>query len=384
MFKSPLRKILVGFLAVSLTIGVFSVTSISEEPILIGVYQPLSGPSAYYGQTAVNGARLAAREINQAGGILGRRLVLIAEDDAGDVTTTISAVKKLILRDKVSAIIGDYYSSCTSAGMEVCAKYKVPDVTGISTAPDITRRGNEWIFRTVATDAMNAVAYVDYMVEELGNKSFVFMANNVEFGKDAVKAYKPILKDLGAEILGEFYFSPHDTEFRAQITKIKDLNPDVVTMVSEGVAGALFCKQARELGLEATIMGVGTQAEQEFIDTAGPGAEGVYCATSYIAAIDTPENKEFVKKYRELFHEDPTEYSLAGYRNVYVYKQAIERAGSTDPSEIRDALEKTDYMDISGPIKFDEKHQAHPWVFITKIVNGKLTIAKKAKAAAVD
>lgn len=377
------RKVLVAFLVVGLTSGVLSGFVAAQEPILMGIYQPLSGPSAYYGQTAVNGARLAVREINEAGGILGRRVILIEEDDAGDVTVTISAVKKLILRDKVVAIIGDYYSSCTSAGMEVCAKYKVPDITGISTAPDITRRGNQWIFRTVATDAMNAVSYASYMREELRNKTFVFMANNVEFGRDAVKAYRPILEDLGAEILGELYFSPHDVDFRAQITKIKGMNPDVITMVSEGVAGALFCKQARELGEDATIMGIGTQAEDEFIRTAGAGAEGVYCATSYVAAIDTPENKVFVKKYRDLFREDPTEYSLAGYRNVYVYKQAIERAGVTDPVKIRDALTQADYMDISGTIRFDETNQAHPWVFITKVVNGKLTIAKKAEAAKV-
>jgi len=379
-----LKKILILLLVVLMGGMIFTGITAAQEPVTLGIYQPLSGPSAYYGQTAVNGARMAVREINEAEGVLGRRLILIEEDDAGDVTVTISAVKKLILKDKVCAVIGDYYSSCTSAGMEVCEQYKVLDITGISTAPDITRRGNKWIFRTVATDAMNAVSYAKYMIEELGNETFVFMANNVEFGRDAVKAYQPIVEELGGKILETIYYSEQDTDFRTQITKIKGLNTDVIMLVSEGAAGALFCKQARELGENATIMGVGTQAEDEFIRTAGSGAEGVYCATSYVAAIDTPENKVFVEKYRELFREDPTEYSLAGYRNVYVLKQAIERAGTDDPVAIRDALTKTDYMDISGPIRFDESNQAYPWVFITKIVNGKLTIAKKAEAAKVD
>jgi branched-chain amino acid transport system substrate-binding protein len=379
-----LKKILTLLLMVLMGGMIFTGIAAAQEPVTLGIYEPLSGPSAYYGQTAVNGARMAVQEINEAGGVLGRQLILIEEDDAGDVTVTVSAVKKLILKDKVCAVIGDYYSSCTSAAMEVCEKYKVLDITGISTAPDITRRGNKWIFRTVATDAMNAVSYAKYMIEELGNETFVFMTNNEEFGRDGVKAYTPIVEGLGGKILETIFYSEQDTDFRTQITKIKGLNTDVIMLISEGAAGALFCKQAKELGEDATIMGVGTQAQDEFIRTAGSGAEGVYCATSYVASIDTPENEVFVKKYRELFKEDPTEYSLADYRNVYVLKQAIERAGTDDPVAIRDALTKTDYMDISGPIRFDESNQAYPWVFITKIVNGKLTIAKKAEASKVD
>jgi len=356
----------------------------AEGPIVLGMYEPLSGPSAYYGQSAVNGARMAESEINEAGGILGRRLVLVTEDTEGDVTGTSSAVKKLITQDEVSGLIGAFYSSSTLAAMPLLERYEVPDITGVSTSPEITQKGNQWIFRSVATDAMNSAPYVEYMVDELGHSTFAFLASDGDFGRDAVAAYSPLIEESGGEVLDEMYFADTETDFRSRLTTVRQLEPDVLVLVSEGAAGALVAKQARQMDLPATIMGIGTQAEQEFIETAGEGAEGVYCATSYVASIDTPENEEFVAKYQGLYEDEPTEYSLAEYQDVYIFSQAIERAGSDDRTAIRDALKETDYTGISGRIAFDENNQAHPWVFITEIVDGNLTIAKKAEAAQVQ
>ncbi|MFZ7119548.1 MAG: ABC transporter substrate-binding protein [Eubacteriaceae bacterium] len=366
--------LIIASICILLTGNIFA-----QDDIKIGIYHPLSGPSAFCGEQAVNGAILAVEEINNNGGVLNNQINLIAEDNENDVTTTVTVVRKLILQDDVCALIGDYFSSCTLAGMEVAAQYEVPNVCGISASPKITSSGNQWIFRTAPTDAMNSETYVKYIVDTLGYKTFTFMASDDQFGMDAVEAYAPVLQKYGAEILDRVYFSENSTDFRSEITQIKQKSPEVVVLVSGGTAGALFCKQGNELGLESVIMGLGTQAEQEFIETAGAGAEGVYCATTYLYTLDTPENNLFVEKYNKRFGAMPSEYSLSGYRNVRVIKEAIERAGTTDSTAIRNALRETDYMGIAGPIKFDENGQSYPWIFITKIENGKLTIVERAE-----
>lgn len=350
-------------------------------PIKIGIVDPLSGGAAYEGQSGVNGAMLAVEEINAKGGVLGRKLLLIPEDSTSDPASAAAAVRKLIVEDKVVCVLGDYFSSNTAAMLEVSDEYEVPLITGISTAPKLTEEYHKWFFRTVATDAMNALAYAKFMIEQ-GPKTFVIIAVDLEFGREAAGIYGPSLEALGGEILADVYwYGAEEVDFSAMITDILAKKPDAIVEISETVAGALFVKQAEDAGIDVPIFGIGAQATPAYIETAGEAAVGVYSCLGYCPLLDTPGNAEFIEKYVLRYHEDPTEYAGFEYSDVYLVAAAIEHAGSADPAAIRDALEKIEISTIIGPIKFDEMHQSYSLVVIVQIKEGgEITLFKAVKA----
>lgn len=355
----------------------------NNEPIVIGFIAPLTGAQQFEGQLEMQSAKMAVDEINAAGGLLGRPVTLIVEDTQNQPAVAVSSLEKLIAKDKIVALQGAQWSSETKAVMPTLEKYGVPAVTAISTAADITEGdlpGKDWIFRVIPHDGMSAGAVATFLKDTLSAKSIAFLVKNDDFGRQASAIIQTEFEKVGGEVLSLEYFEGGETNFLPQATKIKELNPDAVVLAAQAQDGSMITKQFKEVGLDKPIVGLGAFASGTFIDLAGDSAEGVYGVVQYSDAIDTPENKAFVEAWIARNPKSGADkYSWGPYTATKAILEAIKLANSTDPTAIRDALEKIQFQGLTGEIKFDEKHQAHPDVYITQVKDGKAVLLTAVK-----
>ncbi|GJD64477.1 ABC transporter substrate-binding protein [Methylobacterium frigidaeris] len=331
----------------------------AAEPIKVGLIEPLSGSVAYNGQSVVEGAKLAAKEINDRGGIDGRPLELIVEDGQCAPANTVNAAEKLIQNDRVSVLIGAFCSSATAAIMPVADKYKLPLVTGVSSKADLTEQGNRYFFRAAETDALLARAFAKIMARDLKLKSVAYIGVNDDWGRGGVAEFSRDLTELGVKSTLVDYFDHGSTDFYTLLTRIRAAEPDGVFVAAETQDGSILLKQAKEMGLEAKIFGVGSWATEDFIKLTGEAAEGIYAAVPYASTIPGDTNRKFVESYAKAYRKQPGKYGAAGYNAVNIVAQAIDRADSTKAEAIREALAKTDYEAPNGHYRFTPKGQAY-------------------------
>jgi branched-chain amino acid transport system substrate-binding protein len=369
--KTHRLLVIVGALFMAF-MGTTGLTSAQEQPVTIGAVLPITGVVAYDGQCKYNGALLAVDEINSKGGVLGRPVKIILEDGSCIPAQSVAAAEKLITTQKVPVIMGAFCSSSSGAVMEVAKKYKVPHVTGVSTATSLTQQGNSYFFRATDTSGMLAVSFSPYILKEAPNKKVAFLVVNDDWGRTVAEEYAKSLKKLGAEVVASEIFDRSETDLFQYITKIKARKPDVIVMAANTQMAASLTKQIIQMGVPAKLMGEGAFASESYYQLVGDMSEGVYGLVEYAPTIDTPANKAFVENYKQRFKEVPTKFSAAGYIDVSIIADAIKRAGAADPAKIRDALEKTDYNGLTGNFRFDKDHQAYNF-------NVYMTINKKSQ-----
>lgn len=349
------RQMTMGILLLTLTGG----AAFAQETIKIGVIQPLTGSVAYNGTADVAGTKLAIEERNAKGGVLGRKVEAIIEDGQCKPANSVNAAEKLIQRDKVVAISGAFCSSATLAVMPVAESNKMPLVTGVSSKSDLTEKGNKWFFRGTETDGLLAQSFAKILTEQLKLKKVAYIGVNDDFGRGGVDEFEKRMTALGATTVMKEYFDHGTTDFYTILTKLRSSGADGVFVAAETQDGSIFVKQKAEFGLEQKVFGVGSWATADFMRLAGPAAEGIYAAVPYAYTMQTPKNLEFVTKYEAATKEKPGKYGAAGYNALNIIMDAIQRAGSTDPEKIREALTKTDYEGPNGRFVFDAKGQAY-------------------------
>ncbi len=345
----------------------------AAEPVKIGVIKPLTGSVAYNGQESVNGARIAAEEINAKGGVLGRPVELVVEDGVCKPGDSVNAAEKLIVRDKVPVIMGCFCSGATAAVIPVADRYQVPLVTGVSSSPALTRQPQKWFFRAAASEAMYAPAFTKY-IKGMGVKTMAFAAVNDDWGRGTAKTFAEQAGALGIDLSATEFFEHGQADFYPLLTKFKNQAPNALFVIAETQDGALLMRQYRELGLKARVFAVGSLGTDTFINLAGPASEGIVVMSPYDPKAPGPRNAAFVAKYRARIKELPGKYALAGYDVIHVIAQAIARADGTDPAKIRVALEKTDHEGLLYKYDFDQMHQAFPDLFIAQIKGGATSI----------
>lgn len=354
----------------------------AQEPVRIGVVQPLTGPVAYDGNIYVNTVKMLVDDINGKGGILGRKIDLKVEDGACNPAQSVNAAEKLVERDKVVALLGAFCSTSTAAVMEVAKKYKVPLITGISTAAQLTEQGNPYFFRAVATTPMLGNAFGKELPAAVKAKRFAFLVINDDWGHSMVASYPKSIEQGGGQIVGTEYFQPSELQFLSIITKVKSVNPDAIILAANTQHAAALSKQIRELGITAPLIGEGSWTSDSYFKLAGPAAEGVYGLVEYVYTIKNPVNDAFVKEFHAKLSDYPTKFAGAAHNALNIVVAAIKRAGAADPEKIRAALEKTDYTGLVGNIKFDDKHQAYgQTVYLAHVHNGVPEVVKTATIA---
>jgi branched-chain amino acid transport system substrate-binding protein len=357
------------------------------EPIKIGVIQPLSGPVAASGNYVRMGAEIARDWINARGGVLGRQVQLLIEDNKSDPKEAATAAEKLIVRDKVPVIMGAWGSSMTLAAMPKLEEYGVPMVVETSSAASVTKRGNPWIFRISPPSEMEALGMEKY-VKALGIKRADFLAVNTDWGRGAVAAFGETLKREGAGVGVTEFMDQAATDMNAQITKIKGDKGDTLFLTTSVEQITLVLKQAQEqrLGMRVITTG-GSSSPTQLIKQAGAAAEGTYHILFFLpwfpeAMPDGKLAKAFVDEWAKRGHpfEGLTE-GFRGHDGIATAAEAIRLAGKPDPKAVREALWKVNIMGVNGPIKFEkdgpagkESGQSKPSIFLVEIKDGKIAL----------
>ncbi len=354
----------------------------AQETVRIGVVQPTTGPVAYDGNIYVNTVKMLIDDMNAKGGILGKKIELFVEDGACNPAQSVNAAEKLVTRDKVVALLGAFCSTSTAAMMEVAKKHKIPHITGISTAAQLTEQGNPYFFRAVATTPMLGNAFGGVLPAAVKAKRFAFLVLNDDWGRSMVASYPKAIEKAGGEIVATEFFQQSDLQFLSQITKVKAANPDAIVLAANTQQAAALSKQIRELGVTAPLIGEGSWTSDSYLKLAGPASDGVYGLVEYVYTIKNPINDAFVKEFQAKLKENPTKFAGAAHNAIHIMVDAIKRAGAADPEKIRAALEKTDYNGLVGNIKFDDKHQAYgQTVYLAHVKGGVPEVVATAKIA---
>jgi len=362
------------------------------EPIKVGVIQPLSGPVAASGNYVRMGAEIARDWINARGGVLGRQINLLIEDNKSDPKEAATAAEKLIVRDKVPVIMGAWGSSMTLAAMPKLEEYGVPMVVETSSASSVTKRGNPWVFRISPPSEMEALGLEKYL-KDLGIKKADFLAVNTDWGRGAVAAFGDVLKRAGAGVGATEFMDQAATDMNAQITKIKADSGDTLFLTTSVEQITLVLKQAQEQRLVMKVITTGgSSSPSQLIKQAGAAAEGTYHILFFLpwfpeAMPDGKLAKAFVDEWTKRGHpfEGLTE-GFRGHDGIATAVEAVRVAGKPDPKAVRDALWKVSLMGVNGPIKFEkdgpagkESGQSKPSIFLVQIKDGKIALPAFAK-----
>jgi len=345
----------------------------AAEPIKIGLIYPLSGPIAYDGQSVVNGAKLAAEEINKKGGLLGGRPIELAiEDGQGLPAISVTAAEKLISRDNVVALMGCLRSSASLAVQPIAEKNKVPMMSVISSAPKLTEGGFKYYFRDTPKEYMLVDVGARYLISKLGIKKVSFLGPNDEWGRAGLEAWTDMMKKHGGQVVTADLFNHGETNYQPYLTKIKSMKPDAMAVQAETLDASMIFKQAKEMGLDIIKIGSGALASQKFMELAKDAAEGIYATVPWVHTHNTPENKAFTEAYAKRFPDRgiPDKYGVGGYDGIYIFADAIIKAGKADRESIRNGMTMVESKRLQGTMKFDAKGQSHPLAFVTQNKGG--------------
>jgi len=357
-------------------------TAAAQETVKIGVVQPLTGPVAYDGNIYVNTVKMLVDDMNARGGVLGKKIELVVEDGACNPAQSVNAAEKLATRDKVVALLGAFCSTSSAAMMEVARKHKIPHLTGISTAAQLTEQNNPYFFRAVATTPMLGAAFGGELPAAVKGKRFAFLVINDDWGRSMVSSYPKPIERAGGQIVGTEFFQSSELQFLSYITKIKAANPDAIILAANTQHAVALSKQIRELGIAAPLIGEGSWTSDSYLKLAGPAAEGVYGLVEYVYTIRNPINDAFVKMSRDKLKDNPSKFAGAAHNGIHIMVDAIRRARAADPEKIRAALTTTDYNGLVGNIRFNEKNQAYGQdVYLALVKNGVPEVVRTARIA---
>ncbi len=356
-----------------------AIATASAQTIKVGVFGPLSGDAAATGQSEKEGAELAIKEKNDAGGIRGKKIEGIYADDGGKPEEAVNVAKRLISRDEAVITIGSITSPASLAAAQVSRQSEVPQIVVSGTAQRITTQGNKWVFRSAVPDTKLAGDLVDFIHEKFPKlKKFAFLYVNDDFGRGGFDAFKLAGQKYGLEIVAEERYTRGDLDFTAQLGRIKASPAEALVEWSRYSEGALVAKQYAQTGMSLPRFGSDGFASPKYIELGGPAVNGVFYTSHFSVATSEgiPAAKAFTEKFQKMFGKVPDAYAAEAYDAVTLAVLAIETAGKEDHAAIRDALAKADIASVRGPFKFDEKGDPLLVTHVVKIIDGKETNAR--------
>lgn len=374
--KKIAKIALVAFL-VCATSNVFAASK-GANTITIGGIFPLSGGVSVYGVECKNGIDLAIEEINAAGGVNGKKLVLISEDDEGNPEKSVSAYQKLTTQKKVKLIIGSLTSGCTKAITKRAQAQKVVQIAPAATSPDITDAG-DFIFRTCFIDPFQGTVGGKFAAKDLGSKKAAILYDiGNDYSVGLTENFITAFKANGGQVVAKESYSTNDKDFNAQITKIKSARPDVVYLPDYYGTVALIAKQLRAQGINVPI--VGADGWDGLTGNAGDEVLNGFYSNHYSSDSGLPIVKKFVNAFKKKYNKAPNSFAALGYDSVYLLKDAIIKAGKEDSVSVKNALASIKGNYVTGTLSFDAKHnpiKAAVMLEIVKDSSGKISTAYK-------
>jgi branched-chain amino acid transport system substrate-binding protein len=355
----------------------------SSKEIVVGEYGSLTGNTATFGQSTKNGSQMAFDEINKAGGLLGKPVKLIVEDDQSKPEEAATAVTKLINQNAVQAVLGEVASSRSLAAAPICQGAKVPMVTPSSTNPKVTQVG-DYIFRVCFTDIQQGEADAKFAAKSLKMKRAALLydvRNDYSVGLRLVFAQK--FKEFGGEIVAEQSYSEGDSDFRAQLTQLKSANPEVIYVPGYYTEVGTIARQSRDLGISAPLLGGDGWDSPRLWEIGGKALNGCYFSNHYSVDDPSPAVQKFVADYKAKFGATPDALAALGYDAAKILADAMTRANSSDGAKVRSALADTKgYAGVTGTITIDKDRNAVKPVVMLKVQDGKFVFQERIEPGA--
>ena len=347
------------------------------EPIKIGEFASLTGKEATYGENAHKGTLLAIEEVNAAGGVLGRPLQLLTEDDQSKPGEAATIAKKFISRDKVVAILGEITSGRTLEAAPIAQNARIPLVSPGATAPEVTARG-DYIFRVCFIDSFQGSVMAKFARASLKLKR-VALLSSVSSAQSVglAKFFKQRFAADGGTVALEQKYSEGDKDFRAQLTAIRAAGVEGMFVPGYYAEAALICKQARELGLDVPIFGVDGWESPELVQIGGKAVEGAYLSTHYSPESQDPVVLAFNERFAKRWSTGTNALSALGYDSAMLLIDALKRAGTTDAAKVRDALAATkNFRGVTGVITLDADRNPTKSAVVLQVKDGKFVFVE--------
>lgn len=356
----------------------FAIAS-SKGTIRLGVNLELSGAVAQYGQRTLEGLKMAVDEINQKGGVLGKKIELVVFDNKSDKAESLNVATRLATKEKVLTLLGPVTSGATKSASGAASKYKIPLISptatdDLVTVDERTGKTKEYVFRICFNDSFQGSVMANFGIKTLKLKTAAIIYDaSSDYSKGLYKNFKETFIKNGGKVVAEEAFSKGEQDFNSILTKIRDKKPEAIFAPVYYDEAGLIIKQARELGLNVPILGSDGFDDPKVIEKAGKKyATNVYFSTHYSSQDTDKKVQDFMKKYKQRYKIEPNALSALGYDLGYFMADAIKRANSTtDKEKLRKALETTkNFVGVTGVITIDDKHNAQKSAVIIEIKDG--------------
>jgi branched-chain amino acid transport system substrate-binding protein len=352
----------------------------AADTVKVGVVLPLTGAEAKFGEIEKKSFDLALNEINASGGINGKKLELVIADDTGRPEMGRSVVEKLITKDKVVMIGGGFSNSVTYSVAGICQQNKMPFLVNTGSADKITTSGWDYIFRLNPPVSHYADAVKTLLAEKIKPNTVAILHENSLFGTTGAKSFSKFCEKAGYKVILREGYEHGGIDFKPMLSGIKQLNPDIIYMVSYIMDGSLLMKQAKELKLTPKIFmgGTGGFTLPEFAKNAGVASEDVISATLWNQILPFPGAMDYYNKFVAKYKKFTEYHGAEAYAACYVIADVLKRAKSFENMDIKQALSETDMITVFGPVKFitwgKMKNQNKATAYVVQWINGKLEV----------
>lgn len=343
----------------------------------------MTGGIANFGTQTSNGIKLAFKEANAAGGVLGKQLTFIIADNKSEPAEAANAITKLITQDKVVAVLGPVSSSNVLATLQIAQDNKIPVLTATATNPKVTVDNGKvrpYVFRACFIDPFQGKVMADFATKSIkATTAAIYVDNSSDYSKGLADVFEASFIQAGGKIVAKEGFLQKDTDFKATLTKIKSTNPEVIFIPAYYEEVGKIVKQARELGIDVPLLGTDGWDDSKLVDIAGAVAlNNGYFSNHYSSQDKDPNIVKFVEAYKKEYGQDPSALAALGYDSGLMIIDAIKRAGSADPDKIREALEQTKNLQVStGILTLDASHNPVKSAVVIEMKDGKQMFKEK-------
>ena len=351
-------------------LGAAILPGLAQDQIKVGEFVSMSGGSASFGQSSHNGTVLAVDEINAAGGLLGRKIDLISEDDRSVPGEPATIVRKLISQDQVIAVLGEIASSKSLEAAPICQENHIPMISPGSTNAKVTEVG-DYIFRACFIDPFQGSVMAKFALSKGWKNVALLVDVKQDYCVGLAEAFRKAFTAGGGTIVKIQQYSTGDKDFRAQITSIKAEHPDAIFVPGYYGEVALIARQARQFGIKAPLLGGDGWVGESLLKVAGNALDGSFFSNHYSQDDPSPVIQNFVKTYQSKYGGKPDAMAALGYDSAKILADAIGRAGTTDEPKLRDTIAATkDFKGVTGDITLDARRNATKAAVILTIANG--------------
>ena len=377
-----------------------------EDVVLLGEFGSLTGVTATFGRSTQRGIQMAVDEVNKSGGIEGKPVKIIVEDDQSKPEEAATVVKKLTTQDKVLMVLGEVASSRSLAGAPICQEAGVPMITPSSTNPKVTQVG-DFIFRVCFIDPFQGEVMAKFARNTLkASKAAILKDIKNDYSVGLAQFFTETFKNLGGSIVSGESYSEGDIEFRAQLTAIKAKKPEVIFIPGYYTEVGLVARQARDLGITVPLIGGDGWDSPRLVEIGGSALENTYYSNHYTPEDPRPEIQKFIADYKAKYNEVPDAMAPLGYDAARIAFDAIRRSEILKEENLRQAYkdnpqakflmdaintpknrrlirnaiaETSDFPGVTGLVTIDENRNAKKTAVVVKIENGKVNFVETIK-----